>query len=52
MIRPDMSEGDRPVYCQATPITGTRMSGKMSVGVRRAASAPKIMISNAITVKV
>ena len=28
------------MYCQATAITGMRISGKMSVGVRIAASGP------------
>jgi len=30
----DIWSGGKPVYCQTTPITGIRMSGKMSVGVR------------------
>ena len=52
MMRPDISSGDRPVYCQTTAITGMRMSGKMSTGVRSAASGPKIRISNARTTNV
>src|ERR1700750_1113681 len=52
MIRPDISSGERPAYCQATPITGTPMLGKMSVGVLSAASGPTIRISNASTTKV
>ncbi len=52
MIRPDISSGCRPVYCQATPITGTLMSGKISVGVFSAANGPMIRIRMAITTKV
>ena len=52
MIRPDISSGDRPAYCQATPITGMPMFGKMSVGVFSAASTPTIRISTARTMKV
>jgi hypothetical protein len=33
-------------------MTGMRMSGKISTGVRNAASGPMIMISIAITTKV
>jgi len=40
------------VYCQTTPITGIRMSGKMSVGVRSAASGPMINSSSASTTNV
>ena len=52
VMRPDIWSGGRPVYCQTTPITGIRMSGKMSVGVRSAASGPMIRISSASTTKV
>ncbi len=52
MIRPAISSGDSPVYCQATPITGTRILGKMSVGVFIAANGPTIRISKARTMKV
>ena len=51
-MRPAISFGDRPAYCQATPMTGTLISGKMSVGAPRAASTPKIVISSAMTMNV
>src|SRR5260221_8785436 len=51
-MRPAIWSGGRPVYCQTTPITGIRMSGKMSVGVRSAASGPMIRRSSASTTKV
>ena len=34
MTRPAMSSAGRPVYCQTTAMTGMRISGKMSTGVR------------------
>ena len=52
MTRPDIWSGGRPVYCQTTAITGMRMSGKMSIGVRSAASGPTIRISSASTTNV
>src|SRR5258708_27531893 len=52
VIRPAIWSGGRPVYCQTTPITGIRISGKMSVGVRSAASGPIIRRSSASTTKV
>ena len=52
VMRPDIWSGGNPVYCQTTPITGIRISGKMSVGVRSAASGPMIRISSASTTKV
>ena len=51
-IRADMSAGESPAYCQATAITGMRISGKMSTGVRSAPSIPAIAITMAITMKV
>src|SRR6202000_2881664 len=51
-MRPDIWSGGKPVYCQTTPITGMRISGKMSVGVRSAASGPMIRSSSASTTKV
>jgi hypothetical protein len=51
-MRPDMSTGDIPLYCQATATTGTSMFGKMSIGVRSAARAPMIAIIAAITMNV
>lgn len=52
VMRPAIWSGGRPVYCQTTPMTGMRMSGKMSVGVRSAASGPIINRSSASTTKV
>ena len=51
-IRPAIWSGGRPVYCQTTPMTGMRISGKMSVGVRSAASGPMISRRSASTTKV
>src|ERR1700753_925981 len=51
-MRPAICSGGRPVYDQTTPITGIRISGKMSVGVRSAASGPMIRINSASTTKV
>src|ERR1700680_2140560 len=51
-MRPAIWSGGRPVYCQTTPITGIRMSGKISVGVRSAARGPRIASSNASTTNV
>ncbi len=52
VMRPDIWSGGRPVYCQTTPITGMRISGKMSVGVRSAASGPMIRSRSASTTNV
>ena len=52
ITRPDIWSGGRPVYCQTTAMTGILISGKMSTGVRRAASGPTIRINNAITTNV
>ena len=52
MMRPAMSSGDRPWYVQAAAITGTLMSGKMSTGVRTAASTPTTATRMAMTMKV
>src|ERR1700687_4737138 len=52
VMRPAIWSGGRPVYCQTTPMTGMRISGKMSVGVRKAASGPIINRSSASTTKV
>ena len=51
-MRPAISSGCSPVYCHATAITGMRISGKMSVGIRRAANGPMISNSRASTTKV
>ena len=50
--RPAIWSGGWPVYCHATAITGILMSGKMSVGVRSAASGPAISSSKAMTTNV
>src|SRR6266404_2275855 len=52
VIRPSVSSGFRPVYCQATAITGILILGKMSVGVRRIITGLRIRISRARTMKV
>ena len=52
VMRPPIWSGGSPVYCHATPITGMSMFGKMSVGVRSAASGPMIRISRASTTNV
>ena len=52
VMRPAICSGGRPVYCQATAITGMLMSGKMSVGVRNAASGPMMSSSSASTTNV
>jgi hypothetical protein len=51
-MRDDMSAGERPEYCHATAITGMRMSGKISTGVRNAAIVPAIAITIDMTMKV
>ena len=52
VMRPAIWSGGRPVYCHTTAITGMRMSGKMSTGVRKAASGPISMSSSANTTNV
>src|SRR3984957_12987810 len=49
---PSISSGFRPVYCQATAITGILMFGKMSVGVRKITTGLKIRINRAKTMNV
>lgn len=51
LMRPAIKSGGRPVYCQTTLMTGILISGKISVGERRAASGP-MSSSNASTTKV
>jgi len=51
-MRPVISSVGSPAYCHTTLITGMRISGKMSVGVRSADSAPAMRISSASTTKV
>ena len=43
--RPSISSGSRPVYCQATAMTGMLILGKMSVGVRRMITGLMIRMS-------
>ena len=54
--RDDAARPSRPAAgrcsCQTTPMTGMLMSGKMSVGVRSAASGPTISSSSASTTNV
>src|SRR5258707_8937971 len=52
VMRPSVSSGFRPVYCQATAITGMLMFGKMSVGVRWINTGLIKRISNASTTNV
>ena len=52
MMRPFIWSGERPEYCQITAITGMRISGKISTGVRNAASVPAMAMKIAITMKV
>ena len=52
VMRPAICSGGRPVYCQATAITGILISGKISVGMRRAVSVPRMSSNRAITTKV
>ena len=47
-----MSGAGRPAYCQTTAMTGMLMSGRMSTGVRIAASGPISTIRTAMTMKV
>ena len=51
-MRPAISSGGNPVNCQITAITGILISGKMSTGVRKAASGPMIRSRSARTTKV
>ena len=51
-MRPAICSGGSPVYCQTTLMMGMRISGNMSVGVRRAASGPMSTSSKAMTTKV
>src|ERR1035441_2627453 len=52
VMRPSISSGLRPVYCQATAMTGILISGKISVGVRRITTGARIRISSATTINV
>ena len=52
VMRPAICSGIRPVYCQTMATTGMRMSGKISTGVRNAASGPMIRMTSASTTNV
>ena len=51
-MRPAIWSGGRPVYWKVTAITGILISGKISVGVRIAASGPMMRSASASTTKV
>ncbi len=51
-MRDSMSAGDVPGYCQMTVTTGMSISGKMSTGIRRAATTLMTTMSIAITTNV
>src|ERR1700733_8226037 len=52
MMRPTIWSGGKPWYCQATPMIGMLMLGKISTGMRRAASVPMRKMSSAATMNV
>ncbi len=52
MMRPTIWSGGKPWYCQATPMMGMLMLGKISTGIRRAASVPMSSMSRAATMNV
>src|SRR5258708_7838929 len=52
MMRPAIWSGGKPWYCQATPMIGMSMLGKMSTGMRNAASAPNRKMSSTATMNV
>jgi hypothetical protein len=51
-MRPAISAGGKPVYCQSAAMTGILISGKMSTGVREAASGPMMRRRRARTTNV
>ena len=51
-MRPAICSGGNPVYPQIVAITGILISGKISTGVRQAASGPRIRRSRARTTNV
>jgi hypothetical protein len=51
-MRPSISPGDMPGYCQITEMTGMSTSGKMSVGMRKIATSPSRVMAMAMTTKV
>jgi hypothetical protein len=52
MMRPAISPGGKPWYCQATPMIGMSMLGKISTGMRSAASPPRRKMSRPTTMNV
>src|SRR5580692_3936621 len=52
MMRPAIWSGGNPWYCQATPMIGMLMPGKISTGMRSAASVPMRRMSRAATTNV
>src|SRR6202011_5126665 len=52
MMRPAIWSGGKPWYCQATPMIGILMLGKISTGLRSAASEPRREMSRAATINV
>ena len=51
-IRFSMSSGDNPPYDQMMLTTGTSITGKMSVGVRKIVSTPRSAMNRAMTTNV
>src|SRR5262252_6104951 len=51
-MRPSSSSALRPLYCQATAMTGMLMEGKMSVGVRAMTTGLTMRIRSARTMNV
>src|SRR5271156_908826 len=52
IMRPAISSGGNPWYCQATPTMGILMLGNMSTGMRTADSVPMMRMSKATTINV
>ena len=52
MMRPAISSGGKPWYCQATPMIGMLMLGNISTGMRSAARVPMRRMSKAATINV
>ena len=52
MMRPAISSGGKPWYCQATPMIGMLMLGNISTGMRNAVSVPMRKMSKAATMNV
>ena len=52
VMRPSISVGGRPVYCQMAATTGMLIWGNMSAGMRRTVDTPTSTMSIARTMKV